>query len=154
MSALWFDDLQAGLTFTTRGVTLTEAQIVQFAFDYDPQPFHMDAQAAAQSQFGGLVASGIHSLAVACRLVQHDKPWGPAAMGGPGMSALRWLRPVRPGDTLHVVGEVKSVRLSSSKPDRGLVETLHSVYNQHDELVMDYTLTEMVARRPAEGAPA
>ncbi|HKI98307.1 MAG TPA: MaoC family dehydratase [bacterium] len=150
MMSLWFDDLRAGDSFTSRGTTLTEGQIVQFAFQFDPQPFHMDAHAAARSQYGGIIASGLHTLSVACRLVQQDKPWGATAMGAPGMDDLRWLKPVRPGDTLHVVTQIKSLRPSASKPDRGIVQLYHAVYNQHDELVMDYAITELVARRDGD----
>jgi acyl dehydratase len=152
MTSLWFDDLRVGQRFASPGATLTEAQIVQFAFQYDPQPFHMDLHTAEQSHFGGLIASGIHTLAVACRLVMAARPWNEAAMGAPGMDELRWLKPVRPGDTLHVVTEITGLRPSASKPDRGIVSLLHSAYNQRDELVMSYRINELVARRPADGA--
>ena len=151
MSTLWFEDLQAGFRFTTPGATLTEAQIVEFAFQFDPQPFHMNAHAAQQSHFGGVIASGLHSLAVACRLIQQSKPWAAAAMGSPGIEELRWLQPVRPGDTLHVETEVRAVRPSASRPDRGIVLLHHEVYNQAGTLVLTYTLNELVARKGANG---
>lgn len=153
MTGLWFDDLHAGFRFESRAATLTEAQIVEFAFSFDPQPIHTDAQAAARSPYGGLIASGLHTLAVSCRLIQQDKPWIAAGMGAPGIEALQWLQPVRPGDTLRVVTEVRSVRPSASRPDRGIVALHHAVYNQDDVLVMTYQLNEFVARRPAGAGP-
>lgn len=155
MSDRFFEDLQVGERFTTRSLTLSEGQMLDFALRFDPQPIHVDAVSAAAGPYGELIASGLHTLALACRLVQDTKPWSRAAMGSPGIEDLRWLRPVRPGDTLHVVTEVRHKRPSDSRPDRGIVMLHHEVFNQAGELVMRYTLPELVARRtPGTAAPA
>ena len=153
MSSLYFEDLQAGFRFETRSATLSEAQIIDFAFQYDPQSIHIDVHAAARSPFGGIIASGLHTMAVACRLIQQDKPWAGAGLGSPGIDDARWLQPVRPGDSLRVVVEVRAVRASASRPDRGIVQLHHAVHNQTGSLVMTYVLSEFVARRSA-GASA
>ena len=150
MADLYFEDLRPGLRFQTRAVTLTEAQIIEFAFQFDPQAIHTDGHAAKQSPYGGIIASGVHTLAVACRLIQQEKPWAAAGLGAPGIEELRWQQPVRPGDSLRVVVEVHSVRPSASRPDRGIVHLLHAVFNQDDAQVMSYALSEFVARRPVD----
>ncbi len=145
---LWLEDFAKGQTFRTRGATLSEAQILEFAWQWDPQPFHIDRTAAARGPFGGLIASGFHTLLVAFRLVYQEGIFNAASMGSPGMDELRWKLPVRPDDTLHVEGEVEEVRASRSRPDRGTVAILYRVRNQRDELVMQFRVTHILARRP------
>jgi len=152
MSDSWFDDLQAGQRLRSAGITVTEAALVEFAMAYDPQPIHVDAQAAAAGPYGGLIASGIHTLALACRLVQLTKTWAATCLGAPGIEELRWLKPVRAGDTLHVETEIRELRPSRSRPDRGTVLLDHRVLNQTGEVVMTFTVPEFVARRPSPGA--
>jgi acyl dehydratase len=118
---LFLDELEIGDRFESKGMTLTEADIVGFARDWDPQPFHVDAEAAAGSHFGGLIASGFHTLALAFRMFYQTGAIIDANMGGPGIDELRWVAPVRPGDTLRVTAEVKEIVPSRSKPDRGLL---------------------------------
>ena len=100
--ALYFEDFTPGSCFRTRGATLTEAQIIDFAWANDPQPFHINKQAAAESPYGGIIASGFQTLIVAFRLFYAENIMNAASMGSPGMDELKWLDPVRPDDTLHV----------------------------------------------------
>lgn len=143
------DDFKAGDRFeSAAGYTFTDADIIGFAMRYDPQPFHIDAEAAKASIFGGLVASGFHSLAIAFRLVQqigflaHN-------LGGPGMDELRWLKPVRVGDTLRASAEVVEVTPSRSKPDRGALKYRVCAVNQRGETVLTCTIVSLVKRRGA-----
>ena len=154
MGDCYFDDLQAGQRFTSAGITLTEAAMVDFALSYDPQLIHVDVQAAAAGPFGGLIASGIHTLAIGCRLVQLTKPWAATCLGAFGIDELRWLKPVRAGDTLRVVTEIRELRPSRSRPGRGTVLLDHQVINQDGEVVLTYSVPERVACRAAAAADA
>jgi acyl dehydratase len=144
---LFLDELEVGDRFESKGMTLTEADIVGFARDWDPQPFHVDAEAAARSHFGGLIASGFHTLALAFRMFYQTGAIIDANMGGPGIDDLRWVAPVRPGDTLRVLAEVKEIVPSRSKPDRGLLRLGFVATNQRGESVMTATLMIMMRRR-------
>jgi len=146
--ALYFEDFHLGRRFVTRGVTLTEAEIVDFAFKYDPQPFHIDKVAAADSPYGGLIASGFHTLSAAFRMVIQENIFTACSMGSPGMDELRWLKPVHPGDTLHAELEVAEAKPSSSRPDRGRVRIAYTIKNQNDEPVMTFTAQQIFRRRP------
>lgn len=148
MTERYFEDFEAGECFVSRGVTLSEAQILDFALAYDPQPFHLDRTAAEASPYGGLIASGFQTLALAFRMFYQEGVISACSMGSPGMSELRWLGPVRPGDTLRSEAEVVATRPSRSKPDRGSVEMAFSVSNQRDEVVMTFRTTIILARRP------
>jgi len=149
MDDLWFEDFTVGRQFRSRGATLSEAQILDFAWTYDPQPFHLDKEAAKDWGFGGLIASGFQTLAVAFRLYYQEKLITACSLGSPGFDELRWHRPVYPGDTLHVVVTVREQRPSSSKPDRGLVRKAFEVFNQKDELVMSFLAMQILKRKPA-----
>jgi acyl dehydratase len=144
----YLDDLEKGDRFESRGYTFTESSIVDFAFLYDPQPFHIDAPAAEASHFGGLIASGFHTLSVAFRLVYQTGFVRDASMGGPGMDELRWLKPVRPGDTLRCSAEVLEVSPSRSKPDRGILKLALAARNQMEETVMTVTFIILLKRKP------
>lgn len=146
---LWFEDFTPGRSWETAGATLTEAQILGFAWEWDPQPFHLDRGAAEASPFGGLIASGFQTLLVAFRLFHAERVINPASIGSPGIDELRWMRPVRPGDTLRVRGEVLEARPSRSKPDRGSAVIAYTVTNQHGEIVMGYKATHLLLKRPA-----
>ena len=150
---LFLDELEIGDRFESKGMTLTEADIVGFARDWDPQPFHVDAEAAAGSHFGGLIASGFHTLALAFRMFYQTGAIIDANMGGPGIDELRWVAPVRPGDTLRVMAEVKEIVPSRSKPDRGLLRLGFVARNQRGESVMTATRMIMMRRRRGD-APA
>ena len=146
----YFEDLEPGLRFETRGKTLSEPEILDFAFRYDPQPFHMDVAYAEAGPYGGLIASGIHTIAVALRMFFQTPVFAPEiSIGSPGVDELRWLQPVRPGDTIRATGEILEVRASRSKPDRGIVRYRMEVLNQRDEVVMTMLSAAIVRREPA-----
>ena len=148
----WFEDFEVGRVFRSPGKTLTEAEIVGWAFQYDPQPFHMDREAAERSIYGGLIASGWQTGSLAFRLFMETKPFAPgASLGSPGLDRLEWLRPVRPGDTLRVVVRVADRRESKSKPDRGIVHLDFEMLNQRGEAVLAMRSTGFVRRRPRGG---
>lgn len=147
MTDRYLDDFEIGERFVTRGATLTESMIIDFALTYDPQPFHMDAEAARQSNYGGLIASGFQTLALGFRLVLETGIFRASSMGSPGFDELRWLRPVRPGDTLHTELEVIEKKPSASKPDRGILRVLYSIKNQKQEEVLTFRSMHLLARR-------
>nr|MBL8411117.1 MaoC family dehydratase [Dechloromonas sp.] len=149
MDTRYLDDLAPGQHFTTPGLTLTEAEIIDFAWRYDPQSFHLDANAAADSPYGGLIASGFHSLSICFRLFIQSGILAASSMGSPGIDELRWLAPVRPGDTLHGEIEVLEVRPSSSKPDRGIARLKYQAANQRGEVVLSFIVNHLLRRRPA-----
>jgi len=146
---LYFDDFQPGQTFQSKGATLSESQILDFALLYDPQPFHLDKEAAAEGPFNGLIASGFQTLSVAFRLFYQEKVINACSMGSPGLDELRWTRPVRPGDTIKVQATVKEARPSRSKSDRGTVIMDYVTTNQLGETVMTFTAIHIFARKAA-----
>lgn len=150
MQARTFDDFAVGDRFESPGITVSEGQILDFALKYDPQPFHLDVEAAAASPYAGLIASGFQTLALGFRAFYHANVINHASMGSPGMDELRWHLPVRPGDTLRTEAEVKSMRASQSRPDRGVLNMAYAVRNQHGETVMTFTCIHMLRRRAAE----
>jgi acyl dehydratase len=145
---LHLEDLPVGRTWTTGSHELTVAEVVEFAARYDPQPFHVDAEAARDSLFGRLVASGWHTAAVTMRLLVEGGP--PVAGGIIGVGGeIAWPRPALPRDVLHVVSEVIEARPSRSRPDRGLVTLESRTINQRDEVVQTFRATLVVSRRPS-----
>ena len=144
---MYLDDLREGFTFETGSRALPLEEIVAFARSWDPQPFHTDAEAAAASPYGGIIASGFHTMLVGFVLTLEADIWAEASMGSPGMDELRWLRPVRPGDVLRCRGEVLSVVPSRSRPDRGRAEIAYEILNQDGEAVMTYRITHILRRR-------
>lgn len=144
---MYFEDFTPGDRFTTGSRTLTEAEIVEFASRWDRQFFHLDAEAAKGSIFGGLIASGFHTLLTTFDLVVERSIWTESSQGSPGMEQLRWLKPVRPGDTLSVEVEVVEC-VASRKGDRGYVTWDHSTRNQRGEVVMTFRSTGILLRRP------
>lgn len=147
MDTRYLDDLQPGQRFITGGITLTESQIIDFAWRYDPQPFHLDANAGAESPYGGLIASGFQSLALCFRLFIQSGILAESSLGSPGIDELRWLAPVRPGDTLHSDVEVLEVRPSASKPDRGIARLKYQAINQRDEAALSFIINHLLWRR-------
>lgn len=132
----YFEDYIVGDTFLFGSIAVDEADIIAFAQRYDPQPFHTDPDAARQTPFGGLIASGWHTAALMMRLIVDHYLSAASSLGSPGVDELRWLHPVRPGDQLGLrVTVVESTR-SRSKPDRGLVRSFIEVLNQHGDVVM------------------
>ncbi len=148
MDERYFEDFEIGQRFVSKGVSVTESQILDFALAYDPQPFHLDREAAARSPYGGLIASGFQTLVLGFRMFYQEKIINACSMGSPGMADIRWLRPVRPGDTLHSEVQVKDVRPSRTKPDRGTIDAAFAINNQHGETVMTFLTTIILARRP------
>jgi len=149
MTERYFDDFTVGERFESKGATLSESQILDFALVYDPQPFHIDKEAAADSPFGGLIASGFQTLALSFRLFYQEKIVNACNIGSPGMSDVAWLAPVRPGDTLRTAAEVLEMRASAAKPDRGVLTMGFSVANQEGVEVMRYEVVMMMRRKTA-----
>lgn len=145
---MYLDDLTPGFTFETASRRLSEDDILAFARIHDPQPFHVDPAAAAASPYGGLIASGFHTMLTAFALTLEADIWNEASMGSPGMDEVRWLKPVRPGDTLGVWAEVLSATPSGSRPDRGRAVIAYTVVDQTGDTVMTYRCTHILARRP------
>lgn len=145
---LYLDDLQVGQRFISRTHALDEAQIVAFAREFDPQPFHLDDDAAKATLFAGLAASGWHTAAISMRLlVESGAPIAGGIIGGGG--ELAWPRPTRPGDILHVETEILEVTPSRSRPERGMVTVRNETRNQRGEVVQSFTVKLVVPRRPA-----
>lgn len=148
MAERYFEDFSAGETFASASAALSEAEIVAFARDNDPQPFHLDPEAARGSPFGGLIASGFQTMGLAFRLFYQEGHIAACSLGSPGMDKIRWHRPVRPGDAIRCEVEVRELRPSGSKPDRGYGTFAYKVLNQDDEIVMTFTCTQILRRRP------
>jgi acyl dehydratase len=149
MPEMYFEDFKSGDRFVSPAATVTETMIIDFALAYDPQPFHLDSRAAAASHFGGLIASGIQTLALGFRVFVQLGLFSACGMGSPGLDELRWLRPVRPGDTIHTEVEVIEARPSRSKPDRGMLVMAFKIGNQSDEDVLSMRTMQLTRRRPA-----
>lgn len=150
---LAFEDFRVGKRMALPDYTISEREMLDFARRYDPQPFHTDPEAAAESPFGGLIGSGWLTTAVLMRMQCDAFLSDSTCVGSPGVDEIRWLHPVRPGDTLSGFAEVIEVRPSRSKPDRGAVFCAVSVSNQHDDVVMTLKtraifLTRGLARAP------
>ncbi|MEE8203200.1 MAG: MaoC family dehydratase [Alphaproteobacteria bacterium] len=152
MGARYFEDFAAGDRFVSPGKTLSEAEMLDFAFRFDPQPIHLDVEAARESPYGGLIASGFHTMVVGFRMLWQTGVFNACSLGSPGIDEVRWLKPVRPGDTLHTEAEVLEARPSSSKPDRGVCRVKYTVVNQTGEAVMTMTAVQILARRPTSSA--
>jgi acyl dehydratase len=149
MNDLYFDDLKPGDRFVSAGVTVSEGLIIDFALRYDPQPFHLDVEAAKASNFGGLIASGFQTLALGFRMLLQLGLFRASSMGSPGLDELRWPRPVRAGDTIHSELTILELRPSRSKPDRGIIVTSVRVLNQQEEEVMTFKGMHLLRRRSA-----
>jgi acyl dehydratase len=143
----WFDDLKLGMRFKSGEVTVTREDIKRFASEFDPQPFHLDEASAEKTAFNGLVASGWHTAAIAMGLAVQVRPFGPHLLLGAGVDDLRWMKPVRPGDTLRLEGEVVELVPSRTKP-QGIVRVKWTAYNQHGEAVYTFNPIGIVPRRP------
>ncbi|WPO97666.1 MaoC family dehydratase [Pseudomonas sp. HR96] len=145
---LYLDDLKVGDRFTSASTTLDAAQIKAFASQFDPQPFHLDEDAAAASFFGGLAASGWHTAALTMRLLVDSVPLHGGLIGAG--SEISWPQPTRPGDRLHVQSEILDITPSRSKPDRGLVTCQTLTLNQHGEAVQRSLAKLLAFRRPPQ----
>ncbi|MEO8040450.1 MAG: MaoC family dehydratase [Betaproteobacteria bacterium] len=132
----FWEDFKVG-EVTEMGRRLVDRdEVIAFAKDFDPQPFHVDEAAAEASMFGGLIASGWHTCAMVMRIVCDNYLLDAASLGSPGVENVKWLKPVRPGDTIRAMRTVLESRRSGSRPEMGIVKTRWDVFNQNDELVM------------------
>jgi acyl dehydratase len=147
----YWEDYEPGTTHSYGPITVSEAEIVAFARQFDPQPFHVDPAAAAQTPYGGLIASGWHTCGLMMRLLADHYLSRGGSLGSPGIDELRWPRPVRPGDQLWLRATVLESRRSQSKPDRGIVRTGIAMVNQSDETVLTLTAVNLIAVRPGSG---
>jgi acyl dehydratase len=152
VSDRYFEDFKVGDRFTSAGLTMTEAGMVEFARQWDPQPFHIDAEFANKWTFGGLIASGLHTMAVTLRLWLDQGVFRACSLGSPGLGEVQFPRPVRPGDTLRVVTDIAELRLSASKPDRGIARIRQVTINQRGEPVLEQDTTVFLKRRPVKAA--
>ena len=149
MNNRYLEDIQAGERFRSADYAVTEAEIIEYAKQYDPQPFHTNPVEARNSVFGGLVASGWFTAAITMRLIAQSEVRIVGGLIGMGVEELRWPRPVRPGDTLHVEVEVLEVRPSRSHLDRGIVRVRNLTLNQRNEAVQTMVTALFVPRRNA-----
>lgn len=144
----YFEDFIPGSVIELGKRTVTEGEIIHYATQFDPQPFHIDKEAAKDSIFGGVIASGWHTCGMIMRLVVDGFLNDSTSMGSPGVDEVRWILPVRPGDTLTVTAETLDRRPSTSKIDRGVVFTMWRAYNQEGNLVCTIKGMGMFGRRP------
>jgi acyl dehydratase len=152
---IYFEDLEVGAETYFGSYEVTREEVLEFARKYDPQPFHLSDEGAAATHFGRLAASGWHTCAmtmavIARFVVKHEQ----AGLGSPGVDELRWLKPVYPGDTLHVRGTIVEARVSQRRPEMGSFRTETTVTNQDDVPVMRFTSIVLIRRRPEGGASA
>jgi acyl dehydratase len=146
---LFFEDLAAGQTYNTMGITVTDESVIRFALEYDFQPFHVDKVAAEKSIFGGLIASGIQTIALTMRLCNQAQLFAGNAIAGIGLDEARFLRPLYAGDTIRVVATILECRASKTNPKGGIVRWDLRTFNQKDEEVFKTTLINIMKRRDA-----
>ena len=146
---LHFEDFAPGDRFESERLSVSEALITEFARFYDPQVFHTDPEAAKATIYGGLIASGLQTIALTLKLFLETGTLAASSLGSPGLDEIRWKTPVRPGDTLHVVAEVIETRPSASKADRGIVRLRYTTVNQRGDTVLSMIGNQLLRRRPA-----
>ncbi len=149
----YFEDIEVGRTASFGSYAVTREEVMDFAAKYDPQPFHLSDEAAAQTHFGRLSASGWHTCAMVMSMVVANlKENQQAGLGSPGIDELKWIKPVYPGDTLRCETEILEKRVSASRPEMGIFKSRMRVFNQDDVMVMTFVSNGLVATRPA-GTP-
>ena len=146
----YWEDLVVGKVIDLGAREITREEILEFGGRYDPQVFHTDEEAAKETIYGGLIASGWHTCAMMMRMLYDGLLAHAASLGSPGVDSVRWLKPVRPGDTLRARMTIVEARASSSKPDRGVIRSKWEVFNQNGEVVMTVEGMGMYRRRPSE----
>ena len=145
----FFEDFYVGKRFFTKSHTLTEEEIIAFAKQYDPQPFHVSPERAKEAPlFGGLVASGLHTMAIASRMFVDEVLNQAMTHGSPGVDELRWLKPGRPGDALHLRATVMECIPSRSRITMGIIRFEEEVLNQADEIVLTLSIVQFMGRKP------
>ncbi len=151
---VYFEDLEVGSTASFGRYEVTREEVIEFASKYDPQPFHLSDEAAAQTHFGRISASGWHTCAMTMRmLVDNITERKQAGLGSPGLDELRWLKPVYPGDTLRVESELISKKQSQSRPEMGSFQSIVRVFNQNDVVVCTMKSIGLIrVRNPGESA--
>ncbi len=145
---LYWEDFQAGSVREFGAKRIDRDEVIRFATEFDPQPFHLTDEAARQTPFGGLVASGWHTCAMVMRMMCDDYLLRAASLGSPGLESLKWRKPVRPGDVIRVRMTMLEVRPMESKPQIGLVRCRWDVLNQDDDVVLEMEGWGMFRRRP------
>ncbi len=144
----YFEDYTPGDVYEFGTLTVTEAEIIEFARQFDPQYFHVDPEKAVESRFGGIIASGWHTVGLAMRMFVDHFVSHVASLASPGVDEVRWPNPVRPGDTLRIRVAILEARPSRSKTDRGIVRAKTEAMNQKDELVLSMVGMSIIGRRP------
>ncbi|EAQ26081.1 MULTISPECIES: MaoC family dehydratase [unclassified Roseovarius] len=150
MTLLYLEDFTPGRTFTTRSLTVTQDDIIAFATQFDPQPFHLDPEAATATFFHGLAASGWHTVALTMRLLIGSEMSPAGGIIGAGVDELSWLRPVRPGDTLRADSEILEARQSRSRSTQGLIKARVVTLNQNEDPVQRFVTNLVVQTRPLQ----
>ena len=149
----YYEDIEVGSRSAFGRYKVTREEVMEFAGKYDPQPFHLDDEAAAQTHFGRLSASGWHTCAMTmAMLVGNMKGEKSAGLGSPGVDQLRWKKPVYPGDTLRCESEVIEKRRSASRPEMGIFKTRTQTFNQNDEVVLDMISNGLIATRDPQAS--
>jgi len=146
----YLEDFSEGQVFELGEETVSEAEVLEFARRYDAQPFHVDAEAAKKSMYGGLIASGWHTASIFMGLLVRGLLYEVASLGAGGIDEMKWLKPVRPGDRLRARLTILGRRASTKHPGRGLLNCLGEMFNQDGERVLSIRWSAMIARRPGE----
>ena len=149
MPIRYFEDFQVGDVFELGTTSATEEEIIAFARQFDPQPFHIDPARARESVFGGIIASGWHTASLFMRLLVDNFLQETVSLGSPGLDEVRWLQPLRPGDTLRARFTILEARASKSRAEMGILRSHSELFNQRDELVMTVIGVHLIGRRPA-----
>ena len=149
-----YEDFDIGSAVTLSAHTFTREEIVEFATRYDPQPFHLSDAAGEASHFGGLVASGWNTCSAMMGILVRDMVGDSTSMGSPGLDNIRWIKPVRVGDTVRLTVRVLDKRVSKSKPDRGIVQTRWEAHNQRGELVLTVDSAALFGLRNPDSSTA
>ena len=144
---IYFEDIQVGQKIQLGSISVTKKEIISFAKQYDPQPFHVNEEKAKESLFEGICASGWHTCSLFMKILYDGFLINAASLGSPGMDEIRWLKPLRPGDTMTGVGEVIKKKPSKSKPNIGSLIINYRVFNKRDELIMTLISRAIMQKR-------
>ncbi|EDL50231.1 MaoC family dehydratase [Erythrobacter sp. SD-21] len=149
---IFYEDLEIGMTRSFGGYEVTREEVIEFASKYDPQPFHLSDEAAAQTHFGKVSASGWHTCSMTMRMmVENMMNEKSAGLGSPGVDQLRWKKPVYPGDTLRCETKIIEKRRSASRPEMGIFKSRIRTFNQNDEIVLEMVSNALIRTREPGG---